>query len=107
MRVPLIVYNNIEALLLPRREDQAEGVFNNNQAVSIGYYAKFDFNLAESRYVCYRQKNASEKSSIQWFAEQLIALAEVLQKAYKNINPSYLTAEQEESFQKSIKCHIY
>ena len=106
MRVPLVVNSDIEALLLPRRKDQAERVLNNHQAVSIGYYAKFDYYLAEPTYVCYHQKNASEKSPIQSFAEQLITLAEVLQKTYKNIKPLHLTAEQEKSFQDSVMCHV-
>ena len=78
--VGLVIYADTEAILKPRREDQDERVLNNHQAVSIGYYAKFHYNIAPSRYAYYGQKNVNEKSPVQWFAEQLMELAYIMKE---------------------------
>ena len=57
---PQTVDCDMEALLGPRRDDQEKRILNNHQAAGIGYYAKFNYNIAPSRYKSFRQKDASK-----------------------------------------------
>ena len=104
--LPLAVYCDMEALLRPRCDDQEERVLNNHQAVSIRYYAKFNYNIAPSGYERYRQKDASDKSPRHWFTEELMKLAKILENTYRNIKPLHLTTEEEDRFRLALKCHI-
>ena len=72
-RVAVIIYDDYECILKPREDDQPERVMNNHQALSIGYYIKYNFDDPDyrSQYKFYRQLDKSMQTPSEWFVEQL------------------------------------
>ena len=81
---------------------------NNHQALSIGYYIKYNFDDPDyrSQYKFYRQLNESMQTPSQWFVEQLKDIATKMDQKFSNVVPMSLTPQEQRQYEEAETCHI-
>ncbi|DAC81320.1 PolB [Mayetiola barley midge adintovirus] len=105
LKIPFIVYADIESILkkpdgkFPKTETTS--AYQQHEAFSIGYYFKCGYDESESYYKSFRGPNC-----IEWFAEELCTIRDIVEPILKTVVPLTMTDEDEVFFIISDDCHI-
>lgn len=108
LRVPFIVYADIESLLIPISATSssfcASGstlAYQSHEPFAIGIYFKSDLNLVDNYYKSDRGVNC-----IAWFAKQLREIYEKAKGIYEVYIPIQMTHDDCDQYERAVSCHI-
>ncbi|KAK7865652.1 hypothetical protein R5R35_006909 [Gryllus longicercus] len=107
LRVPLVVYADIECALHTINETRMGGGSYQNPIqrhvpYSVGLYIQCDFDATRNKYLSYRGPDC-----VEWFSNTLQELARDIAFIYRHVTPmTPLTEEEKESCQQTTQCSI-
>lgn len=106
LKIPFVVYADVEAILKQPSQDKIENnsstrTTHEHEVFSVGLYFHCNYKKKLSFY-----KTKRGPKCVEWFAEELLRLADSIQDIYNRPKPLKMTRTNDRNFASATHCHI-